>query len=266
MMKALLNNAHVLITRGGVRGEKLSKQIQSIGGIPHIIPLIAFRAHDDDQAQSYINQLLHYDWIVFTSMNGVDYFFEHLGNKIDTEALRNSSTQFAVVGEKTKQALESYGIQSTFMPDIYTAEDFSKQYFAKQLQATRVLIAKGNLASETIANAFRSERVDVDEWIVYDTYLPAEAEEQLISLLSKDKLGIATFTSPSSFRHFEQIVQKHQLQMKTQNLSIATIGTVTKKAVEAAGYTVQICPKTFTFDAMFDEMCNFYRNRKEGKQ
>lgn len=263
MMKALLNNAHVLITRGGVRGEKLSKQIQSIGGIPHIIPLIAFRTHDDDQAQSYINQLLHYDWIVFTSMNGVDYFFEHLRNTIDTETLRNSPIQFAVVGEKTKQALESYGIQSTFMPNIYTAEDFSEQYFAKKLQATRVLIAKGNLASETIAKAFRSEQVHVDEWIVYDTYLPIEAEEQLISLLTEEILEIATFTSPSSFRHFEQIVKKHHLQMKIQAASIATIGTVTKKAVEEAGYTVEICPKTFTFDAMFDEMCHFYRNRKE---
>ena len=265
MMEALLQDQHVLITRGGTRGEKLSKQIQSIGGTPHIIPLIAFHAHDDKHAQTYIHQLFDYDWIVFTSTNGVNHFFDHLGHQVDPEKLRNSPIKFAVVGEKTKQALESYGIKSTFMPNIYTAEDFSKQYFAKQLQATRVLIAKGNLASETIANAFRSERVDVDEWIVYDTYLPAEAEEQLISLLSKDKLGIATFTSPSSFRHFEQIVHKHQLQMKTQDLSIATIGTVTKKAVEAAGYTVQICPKTFTFDAMFDEICNFYRNRKEGK-
>ncbi|MFK4997558.1 uroporphyrinogen-III synthase [Bacillus sp. N9] len=111
--------------------------IATVGGIPHMVPLIDFRSHEDMNAPTFIHQLLEYDWIIFTSKNGVDYFFHHIHNVVDIAQFKNSAVRFAVVGEKTKEALDRYNLDSRFMPSVYTAEDFAREYFTQDVQAKK---------------------------------------------------------------------------------------------------------------------------------
>ncbi|CAM3935525.1 uroporphyrinogen-III synthase [Lederbergia lenta] len=261
-----LAGRHVLITRGSNQGEKFCMDVASAGGIPYMVPLIDFRAHEDINAPNFINQIAQYDWIIFTSKNGVDYFFQHINGHIDPSILRRSHIQFAVVGEKTREALDRYNIPSRFMPNVYTAEDFSREYFEQELTAKKVLIPKGNLASKTIAEGFRSHNIVADEWIVYDTYYPTKNTDKLVRLLSEDRLDVVAFTSPSTFNHFNKIIEEYHIDFRTKKLKIASIGTVTKRTVEQAGFEVSICPDTFTIDSMFVELCDYFAEKaKEGK-
>lgn len=253
-----LRGKHVLITRGGEQGEKFCTDVASAGGVPYMVPLIDFRAHDDVNAPLFIRSLEQYDWIIFTSKNGVNYFFQHIHKRLDDFDYFKQNIKFAAVGEKTRDELTRRKIDSHFMPNIYTAEDFAREFFEKGLTAKIALIPKGNLAGKTIAESFRSRNIVADEWIVYDTYYPSTGLEKLVQLLKEDRLQIAAFTSPSTFNHFHKIVTQHVLAHHAKKLEMAAIGTVTKKAVEQAGYTVKVCPETFTIDSMFAEMCKVY--------
>lgn len=205
-----LRGKHVLITRGGERGEKFCSDVATAGGIPYMVPLIDFRSHEDLNAPLFIGRLLQYDWIIFTSKNGVDYFFKHIKEKMDQSQLRNSPIQFAVVGEKTREALDRYGFSSRFMPNVYTAEDFAREYFQNELSAKKVLIPKGNLASTTIAESFRSRGMVADEWIVYDTYFP-----------SREKTGLPTLYLLTDL--MSQHLQAHPHSIISRRLLMSTI-------------------------------------------
>lgn len=262
-----LKGQHVLITRGGEQGEKFCMDVATNGGIPYMVPLIDFRAHQDPNKHYFIQNLPTYDWIIFTSKNGVHHFFEQIKDKVDEHIWENNSVQFAVVGEKTQQALSHYKRLSRFMPKIYTAEDFATDFFQQGISAHKVLIAKGNLASNTIAKRFRSKEIIADEWIVYDTYYPTRETEKLIRLLRDDLLTVAAFSSPSTFNHFMKIVNEHHLSLHAKKLVLAAIGTVTKRTIEHTGYHAEICPETFTIDDMFQAICDYFeKQEQEGKK
>lgn len=260
-----LEGRHVLITRGGDQGNKFCLDVASRGGIPHIVPLIDFRAHIDSNADYFIHNISQYDWIVFTSKNGVHYFFEQINNRIDRNDLLN--VQYAVVGEKTREALNGYQISSKFMPNVYTAEEFANEFFEHDYSPKKVLIPKGNLASTTVADSFRKRSIIADEWIVYETFYPENERNRLVQLLREDILDVVAFTSPSTFHHFMQIVHEYQLSEHSQKLMYASIGTVTKRAIEKESYNVKICPRNFTLDDLFQEICHYFlKLQKERKE
>lgn len=254
-----LKGKHVLITRGGEQGEKFCTDVANAGGVPYMIPMIDFRSYDDFNESYYLKRILTYDWIIFTSQNGVHYFFKKIRDNMDESTLLKAHIQFAVVGEKTQEALNRYHIPSKFMPHVYTAEDFAQEFFMNEdIQAERVLIPKGNLASTTVADSFRSRQIVADEWIIYETYYPTVATEQLIKVLKREILDVAAFTSPSTFNHFHRIVVGHRLNKYTERLFMAAIGKVTKRTIEQAGYQVAICPTIFTIDHLFHEICSYF--------
>ncbi|MFD1705590.1 uroporphyrinogen-III synthase [Siminovitchia sediminis] len=254
-----------MITRGGEQGEKFCSDVASMGGIPYMIPLIDFRPHNDMNAGSIIQSLDQYDWIIFTSKNGVKYFFQHIEEQRESFEMLKGHMRFAAVGEKTKSELKRYFVDAYFMPNVYTAEDFSKEFFEKGLKAKRVLIPKGNLASTIIAESFRSRGIIADEWIVYETYYPTKDHSRLADILKDNRLDAACFTSPSTFHHFYQVVQQHHLEKHIEFLTFTAIGKVTKRAIEAEGFAVKVCPEKYTIDSMFQELCMYYGQNRKGE-
>ncbi|ONK24250.1 hypothetical protein BLX87_06245 [Bacillus sp. VT-16-64] len=260
-----LKGKHVLITRGGEQGEKFCHDVASAGGIPYMVPLIDFRPHEDLNARCFIRSLDRYDWIIFTSRNGVKYFFRHIGQGRESFELVKQHIRFAAVGEKTREELRRYHISAEFMPNVYTAEDFGREFFQQGYTAKRVLIPKGNLASKTVAEHFRSRGIIADEWIVYETFYPTKDVNRLVQILRDNRLDVACFTSPSTFHHFMKLVNQYHLREHAGKINLASIGKVTKKAIEEEGFSVKICPKNYTIDSMFQELCQFY-GQKERKE
>lgn len=257
-----LKSKHVMITRGGEQGEKFCTDVASAGGIPYMVPLIDFRSHQDPNAGYFKKSLGNYDWIIFTSKNGVKYFFELMETHMEQFNQLKNSINFAAVGEKTRDELRNYHIEAHFMPNVYTAEDFAKEFFDKGFSASRALIPKGNLARRTIADSFRDHHLIADEWIVYETFYPTKDTDYLVNVLKDERLDVVCFTSPSCFQHFMKIVRLYHLEELARKLTISTIGKVTARAVEREGYEANICPDVYTIDAMFAEVCDYYGHPK----
>lgn len=251
-----LRGMDILVTREAKAAEVMGDTIKKYGGIPHIVPLISFRPYKDAMEITYLDKLKSYEWIFFTSKNGVHFFFKQLKNHRLT--LDGSGTKFAAVGEKTCKALNSYGIQADFVPKFYSAADFSEEFLKKVKVSGPILLSKGNLARDTIAVRLRETGIPIDEWITYETFFPKDHEKKLIALLENRTLAAITFTSPSTVRSFMKIVRENLLEDTLDGLITACIGPVTKEAADQNGLAVQVVPQKYTVEEMIEELAGYF--------
>ncbi|WP_456273854.1 uroporphyrinogen-III synthase [Bacillus sp. AK031] len=256
-----LSGRDILVTREEKAAEGMADKIRQYGGIPHIVPLIAFRPHTDQNEHTYLERLTSYEWIFFTSKNGVIFFFEKLKEK--NISIEGSRLKFAAVGKKTCETLESFGVKADFVPKTYTGADFAEEFADVMNNVSSVLISKGNLAKATISAYFKEKNIHCDEWITYETYFPQDSSERLAAFLTARKSVILTFTSPSTVRRFMNIITNNGLLEKVKKLTVACIGPVTMKAAEQYGLTVEVVPEKFTVEDMIDQLSDYVVSIKE---
>ncbi len=189
--KKPLENIKVLITRGKDGAREMSSLIEENGGVPVVVPLLQFQPFSDENENVYLSNLHTYEWIIFTSKNGVKFFLESLKRR--NLELSSFKGKYAAVGSKTKQMCEEHGLSISFIPEDYTAEDFAEQFITKVNPTGGVLIPKGNLAGDVIASALIEANIPCSEWLVYETILPAASEIKLREMYREESRGYYLF-------------------------------------------------------------------------
>lgn len=251
---------HVLVTRPRGQEDSFIDKIEAAGGIAHFVPLIAFRSFFDTREKERLQQLFTYDWIILTSKNGVDFFFQCLEKEgIDRTSLQ---ARFAAIGTKTAAVLKKYGFHAEYIPERFSADQFAEEINSGRFEAKKVLIPKGNLARTAIADALREKGMTADEWVVYETYFPEEEKRHLIDLLKTEKTDVLTFTSPSAIRHFMETTQEAGIR-ELEHSVIACIGPVTKKEADHFGLRTQVCPDTYTSESLAEEIVRYFRKEED---
>lgn len=231
----------VLIPRGRKHAKPVASLVEELGGIPVEIPLIAFKPTLSHNTAAELNKTIHtYNWLIFTSNVTVETFLAHV------DLNRDLVPKIAVIGEKTKEVLESKGIKVDFFPSKYVAEDFIEEFLPLVQKGERILIPKGNLARDAIAAALRKKEILVTELIVYETYMPEDSKVMLKDHLMAAQLDILLFTSPSTIDHFMDVVLKNELKENVGTCMIGCIGPVTKARAEAYGLYVHVMPERYT--------------------
>ncbi|WP_369902447.1 uroporphyrinogen-III synthase [Bacillus manliponensis] len=249
-----LNGKTVLVTRAAHQAKEMSKVVRERGGIPLEIPLLHIANVSYDCFSSIRTTLSSYDWIIFTSKNGVAYFLD--GLQMDLP----SSIKIAAVGVKTKQELERRGYIVQFMPTAFVAEVFAKQ-FTKQLAGSEhILFPKGNLGREVIPVALRKRGISLKEITVYETNIHTENKQALIDVLQSRVVDVVTFTSPSTVRSFVTILEGTKWRDWMKGCTIACIGPVTEK--EARKYFEYIVmPEEYTIEAMLTAVSEYCQKK-----
>ncbi|WP_042354881.1 uroporphyrinogen-III synthase [Bacillus rubiinfantis] len=252
MIKTLpLTGKKILVPRGKQQAASLSKLIVDNGGIPIEIPLLAFRPVAANQMlEECLARLDTYDWLIFTSNVTVETFFSF---PIYVEGL----PKIAVIGKRTEAILHERGLDVTFVPTAYVAEAFVEEFLPLIHKGTRVLIPKGNLARDFIAASLRNAGAEVDEVVIYETYLPEASRTKLAAMLSEGNLDILTFTSPSTVDHLMQVVQEYGLQEQLKACIIACIGPVTEKRLRDYKLLVHASPSQYTIKDMINSLTIF---------
>ncbi|MGO4888598.1 uroporphyrinogen-III synthase [Anaerobacillus sp. MEB173] len=239
-----------MVTRAKAQAFALSNKIEQYGGIAIEVPLIAFQPPKNaEPIYQAIEHIHNFKWIVFTSANGIDYFFESLKeSNRSTSSL--SSLKVAVVGAKTEERLMAYGIKADLIPKEFVAESLLESLLEHVNSETPVLIPRGNLAREIIPNGLRKKGIPVTELDVYETVLAGEAKHTLIGLLQGNDLDVITFTSPSTVDHFVQVLEGTNWRNEINMIQIACIGPITAQAVEKNGLTPDIVAKEYTIHGL----------------
>ncbi|WP_046173986.1 uroporphyrinogen-III synthase [Domibacillus indicus] len=249
-----LAGKRIVVTRPAGQAAPFIGKIEKAGGTAYAVPLIAFQPFEDEQDEVILQNLHTYDWILFTSKNGVDFFMEKAGRH-----LKKIQAKWAAIGKQTARAMEAYGLPVSYMPASFSAEDLTEEIKKGLFLPEKVLIPKGSLARSLISGTLRRKGIQADDWIVYETYFPEEEQANLLKLIRTEKMDMFTFTSPSAVRHFVKILQEAGEPFPDADYGV--IGRVTKKEAMSFEIPISVCPAEFTVDALVNEIKKFYKER-----
>lgn len=247
-MESLLNKKQILITREKTQAKLFEKQIINNNGVPITAPLLKIAPFYDENSESILTSLNDFDWLFFTSVNGVNHFFKQV---VNTDLLHNC--KIAVVGHKTAEALHQYGFSAQFMPTTYNAETMAAEFLSKVGTVNRVLFIRGNLSRPTLLTEFTKANIPYSKIVVYETKVNKAIEHDLIKKLEKG-IDFLTFTSPSTVRAFVELVQDSSLLKQAQEKYCFCIGTTTEQVAIDYNFKHTFIPTEFTIDSMVNKM------------
>lgn len=251
-ISSILKGKRILVTRAKEQAASFSEKIAEHGGIPIEIPLIKIQPPKDmGQVERALQSIDTYDWLVFTSTNGVEYFFHFLDEfKISfSEAKR---PKIAVVGKKTLQALEQKGMKADLVPAHFVAEDLLKKMMTELKAGESVLLARGNLARSLLPEKLDENGMKVEDLVIYETVLDIEKQAELLHLLESRSLDIITFASSSTVTNFIELLAGTNWQEWMGSIQIACIGPITEKTALDAGLNVHIVAKNYTITGLLE--------------
>jgi len=233
----------ILITRPRSQAESFADALTNAGFEPIFFPVIEIRPFEENIAlDRAIENLNCYDWVVFTSVNGVNAFFERL------HAPYPSNVQTAAIGPKTAQALKTRGVNLDFVPEEYVAEAIVPGL--GDLRGRWVLLPRAEIARKALPEAIAQLGGVAHEIAVYQT-LPAELDPDGLAAL-KSGVDAVTFTSPSTVENFIEITRRAGLDPFNLpgNPEIACIGPITKKAAGEAGFEGLVVAEEYTTEGI----------------
>jgi uroporphyrinogen III methyltransferase/synthase len=224
----------VLVTRAEHQASDLVHALAARGAQALAVPTIEIAPPSDLPAlDAQLRGVGAYDWVVFTSANGV----RGLCGRAQTLGLLDAmrACRFACIGPATAQALEPYALAATLVPESFVGEAFAAT-LRQALQAAqpRVLLARAKVTRDVVPQGLRAAGCLVDEAVVYETR-PAGAEhrERLVQELSSGRLDAVTFTSPSTVRGTLGLLGPGGPGLLRQT-QLVTIGPVTSEALRQA--------------------------------
>lgn len=212
-----------------------------------------------DELDDAIGRIGSYHWLVFTSANGVKYFFRRLFDRdVDIRELRDA--RICAIGTKTAEAVRSFGIKVDLVPESFRAEGLLDAFVGREgrngpmpLEGIRILLPRAEKAREIFPEKVRELGGIVDVPAAYRAVKPEYHGKRLRRFLKEGRVTIATFTSAATFTNFREIMGEDADDL-LRRVAIAVIGPVTAKAVEEAGLRVEIMPREATVEAMAEEI------------
>lgn len=248
-----------LVTRTREQASALSGLLISSGADVIEIPTIRIKDPEsftsvDESIEKLQNQ--YYQWVIFTSPNGVDRFFSRLSiGNIDSRIF--AGTKLAVIGPATGEALKRYGLRADLVPSEHRAEGIIDEI--GDVRGRNILIARAKEARDVLPATLGRDARSVDIAVVYETVIPEESREALNSALSSGRIDMVTFTSSSTCRNFHELLDDKGI---AGTLPCASIGPITSETAHELGFDVRIEAGSFTIDGLVEAIKDYYRGLK----
>ena len=248
-MKPLLGK-RIVVTRAARQAAILSKKLQDLGATTLEIPTIEIKPPSStDQIDHAIRNLGSYDWIIFTSVQGVESFMSRMA-VLQTDPAVLDSVRVAAIGSATSAALEHLGRSPDYVPDEFLSERIARGL--GDLQGKRILLPRADIASKKLPLLLRDRGATVVEVTAYRTTSPDELNSEKLKMAFKAGVDIVTFTSPSTVYNFVQAFGDVEVGKYLNNVRVACIGPVTFEAAKKVGIDVNVVANPHTIDALVE--------------
>jgi len=250
-----LKDKVIVSTRAIETGDTLPELLKSLGARLLSLPMIEIvPSKVDDHMTEHVNNLEFFDWIFFTSKNGVSNFFRQLIDiKGDTELPK--SVKLAAIGLKTGLELEYYGYAPEFISEENTGQEFLKRFREKyDPLGLKILLSLGNLADDTLFNHL-SIHNNTHRINVYQTIKPNRADPEILERLKNDQYDLIVFTSPSTFNNFCYFYDRELIG----KLKMGSIGSVTTRAIQEAGFEPLFTARKSNAEGIRDAIVEYYK-------
>ncbi|HEY3309415.1 MAG TPA: uroporphyrinogen-III C-methyltransferase [Desulfuromonadaceae bacterium] len=236
----------ILVTRAVDQAGEFSLMLADRGATAIECPTIRLIEPENwEPLDLALRQLTNYDWLVFTSANAVNNFFRRLGTlALDTRAL--GSCRVCVVGPKTAQAIQKFGICPDLIPGDYLAEGVVAELAKQDINGKNILFPRADRAREIIPQELKLLGAVVNSPIAYRNILPDRLPSEALFALEKRCLDCITFTSSSTVQNLAEMLGKDLLVDMLRGVTVASIGPVTSRSCRELGLRVDIEPTRST--------------------
>jgi uroporphyrinogen-III synthase len=247
-----------LVGRARHQASALSSELRMLGATVIEIPFIEIRKPRSFKAlDGALENLVLYDWLILTSVNGVDAMWERLA-KLGLRPASLKHVRIAAIGPATKKAIEQRGARVDVMPKEYVAEAVVRS-LRRRVKGKRVLLVRARVARDVIPQELRKAGAQVDVVEAYETFVPQASRTRLRSVLRNPRRRphVVTFTSSSTVRNFVALlnpppallakgVRNGASAASLDGIRCASIGPVTSSTLREFGLRVDIAAKEFT--------------------
>ncbi len=282
-----LKGLKVLVTRSSSQAHELSALLRDHGAEPIEVALIELSKPVSWEAlDNALLSISSYDWVVFASINAVKAVLAR-ANERGVDLSRIAERRIAAIGSSTSEYLRSRGIEISFQPSSFVAEQFVEEFPGKpDLSGTRILWPRTNVGRTLIADSLKSFGANVDTVEVYRTELPANSAElsrQITALIEERSIQLITLASAQTSRNLASILRiglssqsSHRQEMEEHSddqacaveigqllcdTTLATIGPITSKCAERYLKPVAIEAREHTLAGLVQAIVEWYQAR-----
>ncbi|HMK21865.1 MAG TPA: uroporphyrinogen-III synthase [Terriglobales bacterium] len=250
-----LAGVRVLVGRAPHQAGSLSKELRKLGADVLEIPFIEIRKPRSFRPlDAALRSLGGYDWLILTSMNGVEAMWERMAKLgITKRALKH--LKIAAIGPATRKAIEKRGVAVEVVPEEYIAESVVKS-LRKQVGEKRVLLVRARVARDVIPRELRRAGADVEVVEAYETVIPRSSRKRLQSALKSPERrpDVITFTSSSTAKNFVELLGQRrtskQRPTSLQGAILASIGPVTSATLRELHLGVDVEARQYTIPGL----------------
>jgi uroporphyrinogen III methyltransferase/synthase len=268
--KRPLFSKRVVVTRTRDQASELINILENYGAECLEFPTISLEPVPSyeilDQALAEIET---YHWLLFTSINAVDFFFKRLF-AVGRDVRDLKGPKIAAVGRVTAEALVSRGIKPDLLPEEFTGDGLAEILIKTGVNGLRILIPRALKARESLPGALGNAGAEVTVAPVYQNVLPKSSageklKEDLIRALQEKSVDMVTFTSSSTVKNFVTLLDigsQDEMQKLMAGIAVATIGPITAKTAEQFGLHVDVQPEEYTIPDLVDSIVKHFTSQR----
>ena len=250
----------IVVTRPRAQASRFADLLEQHGAEVFRFPTIETVRMDSYAALDVaLDTVASYDWLIFTSVNGVRYFFDRLQERqLDIRSL--GSVHIAAIGPETARAIETRHLRVDAMPQEYRAEALIEALGVQKAQ--RILLPRAAEARAILPRELQAMGAHVDEIATYRTIRasqPKNRDDRFRALLQADHIDLLTFTSSSTIRNFFGSFPGEDVLALLGKTRVGCIGPITAVTAQEYGLTVSIQPHDYTIPAFAEAIVEYYQ-------
>ncbi|KXS44737.1 MULTISPECIES: uroporphyrinogen-III C-methyltransferase [unclassified Candidatus Frackibacter] len=247
-----LFSKRVLVTRSRTQASRLSKQLYELGAQPVECPAIKIVAPEDiNPLDASLAEADKYDWIVFTSVNGVKAVVNRL-KELDKDVRALGDAKICAIGSKTAEEIENSGLRVDYIPEKYVAESILDG-LEDDLSGQKFLLPRADIAREALPAGLKERGAEVENVVAYRT-VTGEGNEEALRLVDEREVDVVTFTSSSTVRNFVKMLGDRDYKELLSETTIACIGPITAKTAKELGLEVDIVADEYTINGLVEAL------------
>jgi uroporphyrinogen III methyltransferase/synthase len=244
----------IVVTRAKGQAEALSARLRALGAEVAELPTIEIRhAADYAPLDQAVASLSCYDWLIFTSANGVRFFLDRLDRS--AADLRSLRARICAIGPATRAAVEALHLKVDLMGKDYVAEGLVEAFSAFDLSGKRVLLPRAAVARDLVPTELTRRGAQVDVVEAYRTVIPEEANDRAREIFEGEgRPDCITFSSSSTVQNFVTAAGAEVLA----GVKVASIGPVTSKTARGLGIEIAAEAQPFTIDGLVNAILGLF--------
>lgn len=251
----------IVVTRARSQASAFALELAKLGADVIEYPTIKIVPPDDwSPVDKSIKKLNIYDWLIFTSVNGVDYFFNRI-KELGYDIRILHQVKICAIGPATSKALEGYHLISDLCPSEFRAEGIIEAFASEDIKGSKILIPRAFEAREILPESLTNLGALVNVVHVYKTVKEETGLEPLLEGLESKEIDVVTFTSSSTVTNFFESLKGFDIRELMKDVVIACIGPITRDRVYEYGLKVDIMPDEYTIPSLCKGIRKFFEKK-----